>query len=356
MILYSFKISVNQYNQSDQRSFFLLIIKSVFMRKLFKFNFKTTVMINQKDILQATHFGFYIYKRVLSYYYEDALALGLSGKKCLPAQNPFNENHPTLQVTVCFVPGNDGSLVEMFCHQDTERPDFKGNAFDFAALHYQLSGDELLEKLNTDLNLHIGEGKGEEEANEKTFVPVFVFEMPSFSFYNCPITNTRPNKQITLLQAYHLIKSDLYKERTLELRTITDPEAASQFKRINFDYVTFSGVFSKRSDQALVCHSGLLTLDFDHVENLTLVKEALRNDPSADLDIDMMFESPSGHGLKCITSIDVMQYSHKNWFESMALYLKKKYNLEVDRSGKDVSRACFLCHDPNAWIHPLYLI
>jgi hypothetical protein len=322
-------------------------------------------MINQKDILQATHYGFYIYKRVLSYYYEDALALGLSGKKCLPAQNPFNENKETLLVTDCFVPRNDGTLIEMFCYQDTELPEFKGNAFDFAALHYELSGDELLEKINKDLKLHLEEEEEEKEKakeeekekeTEKTFVPVFVIEMPSFSFYHCPITNTRPNKQITLLQAYQLIKGDVYKERTLELRTILEPEAASQFKRTSFDYVTFSGVFSKRSDQALVSHSGLLTLDFDHVENLTLVKEALRNDPSSDLDIDMMFESPSGHGLKCIVSIDVMQYSHRNWFESMALYFKQKYNLELDRSGKDVSRACFLCYDPNVWIHPLYLI
>ena len=303
-------------------------------------------MISQNDILQATHFGLTIYKRVLSYYYEDSLALGLSGKQCLPAQNPFNENKLSLQISK---QGNE------FCYTDDLLPEFKGNAFEFAALHYQLQGDELLEKINQDLHLHIGEEK-RINGQDKTFVPVFVIEMASFSFYRSPITNTRPEKVITPLEMYYLIQGETYKERTLELRSITDPEAASQFKRKNFDYVTASGVFSKRSDLALVNHSGLLTLDFDHVENLTLVKEALRNDPSSDLDIDLMFESPSGHGLKCIVSIDVMQYSHKNWFESMAIYFKKKYNLEVDRSGKDVSRACFLCHDPNVWIHPLYLI
>lgn len=306
-------------------------------------------MITKRDILNATHHGFYIYKRVLSYYYEDTLYLGLSGKRCLPAQNPFNAGKQSLQVSL---------QGDKFCYRDTELPEFKGDAFDFAFLHYQLSGDELLEKINRDLNLHLDK---ENEVNEmpdriKPIFPIFVFDMPSFSFYNCPITNTIPNKIVTLEEVYHLIQGETYKDRTLKLRIIGDPKEAGEFKKTQFDCATFSGVFTKRSKSALVNHSGLLTLDFDHVENLHLVKRTLFNDLNLDLIIDMMFDSPSGHGFKCIISIDVWKYTHQQWFETLAAYFKKRYNLEVDQSGKDVSRACFLPHDPNVWIHPLYRI
>jgi hypothetical protein len=323
-------------------------------------------MIDKTSILNATHKGFTIFKRVLSYYYEDSLLLGLSGQQCLPAQNPFNSGEPSLRISL-----QDG----VYCYADYKLPDFKGDAFDFAFLHYQLEGQDLLEKINQDLNLNLrgedekgreGEDEkgreggrekgreGEDEKGGKGFVPILVLEMPQFSFYRAPITNTKPEREVNLLEVFNLVVGDTYKAITEELRSITDPEAASIYKRKNFAYMTVSGVFSKRSDAALVSHSGLLTLDFDHVDNISRVMDDLKEDP--DLLSDMMFRSPSGHGFKSIVSIDVMKYSHRKWFETVARYLKKRHNLELDRSGKDVSRACFLCHDPDAWIHPLYLI
>jgi len=306
-------------------------------------------MINKKNILAATRHGFLIYKLVLSYYHEDVPILGLSGKRCHVFFNPFNEMKETLIIN---------RIGNVFHHHDTELPEFKGDPFDFAALHYQLQGDELLEKINRDLELHLGNGKefnGKPESIKQMF-PFVKMDVPSFSFYNCPITNTMPNKVMNLFELRDLIKSDTYKERTLELRRFTDPEAASKYKRTHFDFVTPSGIFSSRRNSALVCHSGLVTLDFDHVENLQLVKKTLFNDLIYDLVIDMMFDSPSGTGFKCLISIDVMSYSHQQWFETLAAYFKKGYNLEVDKSGKDVSRACFLPHDPNVWIHPIYRI
>ena len=309
-------------------------------------------MINQREILEATHHGWMIYKLVLSYYHEDSPLLGLSGKRCHPFYNPFNEKKQTLIIS---------RRGQVFYYHDTELPEFKGNPFDFAALHYQLSGVELLEKINRDLSLHLGkenEDNGKPDSIKPMF-PLVIMEAPSFSFYNCPITNTRPNGQINVVELYDRIKDESdngYKARTLELRSISDPEAASKYKRTHFDFVTASGIFSKRSNSALVCHSDLVTLDFDHVENLQLVKKTLFNDLMFDLVIDMMFDSPSGTGFKCLISIDIMRYSHQQWFETLAAYFKKWYNLEVDKSGKDVSRACFIPHDPNVWIHPLYRI
>ena len=204
------------------------------------------------------------------------------------------------------------------------------------------------------MNLLIGKPKGFYTNDQnKLFVPEFVMSLPSFSYYRCPISNTQPNAEISLLDAYKVISGNRYKVRTAELRGIHEPEAASKYKRTHFDYVTFSGVFSKRSDAALVTHSGLLTLDFDHVINVSELKGTLLADQY--FETELMFVSPSGHGLKWIIAIDVNQCAHQRWFLAVEAYLKTKYGLEIDQSGKDISRACFLSHDPEVYINPIYL-
>lgn len=44
--------------------------------------------------------------------------------------------------------------------------------------------------------------------------------------------------------------------------------------------------------------------------------------------------------------------SHAEYFNAVANYLRQTYGLEADKSGKDVSRSCFLPYDPEAYINP----
>lgn len=182
--------------------------------------------------------------------------------------------------------------------------------------------------------------------------PAPLVVMPRFSFYRAPITNTQPRTEISVMDAYKVIKGGWYMKTTAELRTINDMDAARKFKATRFDYVTFSGVFTKRSDAYLTQHSGLLTFDFDKVDNLDVLRETLLNDRY--FETELLFISPSGDGLKWIVSIDLAECSHAEWFHAIALYLKTTYRLDVDKSGKDISRACFLPHDHEVYIHPKY--
>jgi hypothetical protein len=326
-----------------------------FLKAIISATKKAKAMINENEILRITHYGLNIYAHILRKYYPEEVVLELSGRQCKHARNPFNNNLHSLNIC-----NREG----VFCHQDIENPDFKGNPFDFAALHYGLTGQGLLEKLNDEMNLLIGKAKGFYTNDQnKTLIPGFVMTMPKFSYYPRPVTNTKPHAEITLLDAYKVIKGNRYKARTSELRRILSPlpngegsgerlVAASKYKRTHFDYVSFSGVFAKRSDSALVTHSGLLTLDFDHVSNIRELKETLLADSY--FETELMFVSPSGNGLKWIIPIDVNQCAHQRWFMAVEVYLKTKYGLEVDKSGKDISRACFLPYDPEVYINPKY--
>ena len=90
------------------------------------------------------------------------------------------------------------------------------------------------------------EGQKIERIMAKISHVVHVIDKPKFSFYHCPVTNTQPNAQITLLDTFHLVKDESdtgYKARTLKLRSISGPEAASLYKRTHFDFITASNHF-----------------------------------------------------------------------------------------------------------------
>ena len=171
-----------------------------------------------------------------------------------------------------------------------------------------------------------------------------------FSFFSRPVTNTVPNRVMTIWEAYQYIRSNRYQPQTALLRSITDKNIARNYKARNLDYVCFAGVFSKRCDAGLIRHSGLLTLDFDHVYNLQELKSTLLCDLF--LETILLFKSPSGDGLKAIVSIDIEKGSHLQWFISISNYISETYQLKVDTTGKDLSCCCFLPHDPDVFINP----
>ncbi|MGC3978287.1 MAG: BT4734/BF3469 family protein [Paludibacteraceae bacterium] len=180
-----------------------------------------------------------------------------------------------------------------------------------------------------------------------------------FSFFKAPVRNTIPLKSISLLDAYNYIVGDYAKQRTEKLRSLLSQlppsggqGVARQFKASTFDYCTFSGMFQTRNDKALISQSGLLCIDFDHLQSVDLLRKQLLQDEY--FDTQMLFVSPSGDGLKWIISIDTKQTTHSIYFAAVANYILQTYGVEVDKSGRDISRACFLPHDPQAYINPLY--
>ncbi len=306
-------------------------------------------MINERDILAKTNYGLNIYAHILQQYYPNELVVHLSGKECKQVRNPFNNNKPTLELN---------NVDGVFLYSDLELPDFKGNPFDFAALYYGLSDDKLLEKLNVEMFLHIGKkhiqyGKDKQEETTESKEEKQTIHVPRFSLFRCPVSNIFPDKEINLIEVYLGIKSNAYKDQTDYLRGLKDKEQIRRYKANHFDYVTFSGSFSKRCDNALLNHSGLLTIDFDHVSNLSELRSKLLQDEY--LETELLFVSPSGDGLKWIISFDNTKATHQNFFQAVANYIKEVYCLEIDKSGKDISRACFLPHDPEVYINPKYL-
>lgn len=174
-----------------------------------------------------------------------------------------------------------------------------------------------------------------------------------FSYFRAPITNLQPYRAVSLVNIYQVIAGSWFKEKTIALRNQSG-DAARQFKSFNFDYCTFSGTFHSRKASELIQHSNLICLDFDHIgPDIPSLRLVIQQDP--EIRCSLVFVSPSGDGLKAVIEIDISLGSHKDWFESLRNYFSVRYCIEPDKSGSDVSRACFLPYDPECFINQKYL-
>jgi len=173
--------------------------------------------------------------------------------------------------------------------------------------------------------------------------------------FNCfvgGITNKKPDGVTTLDTVIGRIRSDTFKEQVLAIREQTSKKAADFFKK-DLDYVTFSGTFSPaRLAANLKNHSGFIVVDFDHIADVAMLRIQFQADPY----VAACFVSPSGKGLKCVVKCKVDAQNHKAVFADLAAYFNNVYRLskeeQVDVSGSDPSRACFLSWDPDAWLNP----
>lgn len=286
--------------------------------------------INKKQILDKTHYGLLIYAHILRQFYPGETVVSLAGTETKCTKNPFNDNSPTLGIRIANGSSN---------HWDTMDSNFVGDCFDFAEQYFKLSGQDLLEKINLELNLRIENDFLTD--NEKT--------TPTFSYFNKPIYTKYPVKDVSILDVYDAIRLDKFKGLTKTLRSLESKDAARKFKAQNFDYVTFSGTFNKRSSNEIIQHSGYITFDFDAIDDINALKNLLINETQ--FETELIFTSPSGMGVKWIVSFDNDKFSHTDYFKAVLNYFKAIHNIEIDPSGSDVSRACFLCYDNHVYIN-----
>lgn len=288
------------------------------------------------NILRKTHYGAGVYAYILATL-ENKAPLSPQLLLFSPVRNPFTGGRKTLLIEL-----RDGMSV----HRDLDDSNFKGDVFDFAELYFKsASREELYFMINQAMNLGLRPQAELDflEQEDDTW-------SPRVSLFHPPISNTRPVKSLSLAEVGELIAGDTYKSITQELRQLKDKEAQRRFKVSRFSYVTFSGSFTRRNEQGLLQHSGLLAIDFDHLPFIEEIKQLLLEDGT--YATELLFVSPSGDGLKWVLRFDPEQRSQKSFFAEVATYLLREYRLQVDVAPKDVSRACFLAWDPNFFLHP----
>ncbi len=308
-------------------------------------------VLNKEAVISATHYGIKIYAHILRKEYpEDATLISVKGRDCGLVRNPFQDGNCSLKIWIEKTEPSITLSPEIARHHDLSGNIPDGDAIDFAALYYNQQGQQLLETLNREMWLNIGV-TNYQYANAPARP---IGRGPRVSYFKAPISNTRPFMSMTVGEIYQIITSNNARTQTETLREYlkTDKKRARLYKAVNFDYATFCGEFSSRHNDRCIKTSGLLCLDFDHVEGLEGLFERLIEDPY--FETALLFRSPSGDGLKWIIEAEPIKLSRTEYFKAIASYVRKTYSVEVDSSGKDLARACFIPYDPNAYINPNY--
>ena len=126
----------------------------------------------------------------------------------------------------------------------------------------------------------------------------------------------------------------------LAIRNEKDPKKQEELK-VALPGVVFQGKFTRRKNDCLVKASGFMILDFDckSEDESRAIFEKIKDDPY----MYAIFRSVRGVGYKALIRIPVVNddAEYKEYFLSM----KDRYP-ELDDSGKDISRLCFVTSDP----------
>ena len=113
---------------------------------------------------------------------------------------------------------------------------------------------------------------------------------------------------------------------------------------------TPSGKFiDGRKVELLAEYSNFMILDIDKLEPEALHKaiEMVKNCEFT----YASFISPSGNGLKILVKTDNLKTEHKETFLLIQSHYEALLKLEIDKSGKDISRLCFYSHDENLYLN-----
>ena len=324
--------------------------------------------MTREYLLSRTNNGIDIFQHLIRKEFPDHI-MHVSGSTCGECPDPVWADGSIIQITIdrIPVPGQRLPIYKARYHYPDEQL-FDGDAIALAAAYYNQRGERLTEEqLITRLaeELYIKEPRKpffqqeeepqEEQKPQATALP----PCPKMSFFRRPIKNTKPCREASPQDIYKYLVSDYAKAHTEHIRTIADNRERSRYKAANLDYITPGGTFHSRKENELIQASGYMVIDFDHIPNARGLVKRLANDTN--FETILAFRSPSGDGVKWIVALpdtnkpDGTPFTYGEFFTILSNYSKKIYGIEADPSGKDICRACFLPHDPDAFINPLYI-
>lgn len=161
---------------------------------------------------------------------------------------------------------------------------------------------------------------------------------------------THPVKNKSILLIGKDIISDKYKAEITELRNLIaqGKKEAADSKKKQLLAFTPSAVFKeKRQMPFLEMYSGFVHLDFDKLtpEQLQTAKAVIATIPYTAL----CFISPSGNGLKVFVEVSTELQHHDIAYQQVQKYYENATGLQADDKCKDVTRLCFMSHDPEAY-------
>ena len=149
------------------------------------------------------------------------------------------------------------------------------------------------------------------------------------------------------------IRTGKYKPGIIYLRKSLAENKTEAYNKAKKSLPAFtpSGKFvGGRKLEFLADYSSCIILDID---KLTIAELQNAKNLAAQSEFTYAcFISPSGNGLKILVKIDTSKTEHKEAFLLVQAHYEGILKLEIDKSGKDVTRLCFYSWDENLYHNP----
>lgn len=129
-----------------------------------------------------------------------------------------------------------------------------------------------------------------------------------------------------------------------KIRSSSDKDEITNFKK-TLPIVCFGGKFNERKKSGLLHSSGLLVLDFDSGKGFEMKERFAKSKYTY-----AAFISPSGKKKGCKVVVRIPDVKDDEEYKEYFEFFEQNYG--VDKSGKDISRACFISYDPDLYINP----
>ena len=142
------------------------------------------------------------------------------------------------------------------------------------------------------------------------------------------------------------IKSGSSKDIIDRIQQEKDKTARNEIKK-ELPAICFSGTFTKRADNAIVEHSGIICLDFDGYPS----KKAMLDQKkvlTTNQYVYSVFISPSGDGLKVLVQIPKDVENHVKYFNALNKHFNSEY---FDKTSKNISRVCYESYDKDIYVN-----
>lgn len=104
-----------------------------------------------------------------------------------------------------------------------------------------------------------------------------------------------------------------------------------------------------RKLEFVTAYTQIVVLDIDKLtkEQLNTAKQLSKETPYT----FASFSSPSGNGLKIFVRVNSSQENHKEAFITLQKFYEDFLGLSIDKSGKDVTRLCFVSYDTDLYLN-----
>jgi hypothetical protein len=148
------------------------------------------------------------------------------------------------------------------------------------------------------------------------------------------------------------IKTGKYKPGIIYLRKSLAEKKEEAYNKAKKSLPAFtpSGKFiGGRKLEFLADYSSCIILDIDKLTSSEL--QNAKNLAAQSEFTYACFISPSGNGLKILVKIDTSKTEHKETFLKVQAHYETILKLEIDKSGKDVTRLCFYSWDENLYLN-----